>query len=342
MDAKIKDLGACRKEILFDVPKERVDKEFDLVYSDIQKHATLKGFRKGKAPMDLIKKQYTEMAKEEVIKSLISECYKEAVEKEKLAVASYPEIKDVNLNNGKFTFKALVDIRPDVKLKSYKGIKVASPKIEVKEEEVNKALESLKKSYAPTPKQEGADKDKSPAELPKLDDDFAKKLGLKDMDELKSKMNEQLMAQSKGRAEGQKRQRVIEHLLSGAKFEVPKSWIERQRAHVSNDVKIKLLMSGVKKEELDQKIKDEEAGIEKQSTDNVRLFFILDKIAEEEKIKVIKEEIDQYVKAMALRQGVSEEQLRKYLDEKNLWDDLIIEIQQGKVINFLLKETKND
>ncbi len=342
MSIKTKNLEECKQELQVEVPKEAVAHEFERVFSEFQKHVHMKGFRPGKAPLDMVKKHYAKLAEEEVIKSLIPEYYRKAVEQEKLAVASLPDISDVQMADGKLIFKATLDTRPEVKLKSYKGLKVNSQKVEVKESEIEAALENLRKHYAAN---EPKDKDKDkeiPQELPKLDDDFAKEIGFKDLADLKIKLNEQLLAQSKNRADLENRRQIVAHLLEGVNFNVPQSWVKNQHAHILNNSKINLLMSGVKKEEIDAKIKEQEKDIEKQAQDNVKLFFILEKISEAENVKVEEKEVELYIKSLALKQGVSEEQMKEYFGKKNLWDDLLADLRQEKVIDFLIKEAKKE
>jgi trigger factor len=112
MNIKVKAVDKCRKELEVEIDKEAVAQEFEKVFSDIQKHANIKGFRKGKAPIGIVKQHYAKVAEEEVIKSLISDAYRKALEQEKLQPASLPSIADVKLSEGKLFFKATVDLRP--------------------------------------------------------------------------------------------------------------------------------------------------------------------------------------------------------------------------------------
>jgi len=137
--------------VLFDIqiPKEDIEKAFDEVYSEMQKAANIPGFRIGKAPIAMVKSRYVKEAREEVLKRLIPKAYGMAVEEHKVDPIGFPEVSDVNLEEGKpLSFQARVETRPKFKLKNYRGIKVEKKKAALKEDDIDKTLENLRELNA--------------------------------------------------------------------------------------------------------------------------------------------------------------------------------------------------
>lgn len=148
MKSKLKKLKGTAREIEVTMSKESVDKVFDEVLGDIKKNVNIPGFRPGKAPMDVIQKNHQEEALDEVKQRLVPQAYQRALDEHSITPVSYPEITDVNISlAGELSFKAKVDVHPEVKIKHYTGIKVARNKVNVTEEEVSETLERLKNMY---------------------------------------------------------------------------------------------------------------------------------------------------------------------------------------------------
>jgi len=139
----------CTVLFEIEVPKETISQAFVDVYKEIAKVANIPGFRIGKAPLELVKKQYAGDAHGEVLRRLIPEAYKTAVQDGKIEPMGLPEITDVDLKDeSPLLFKAKVDTRPKIKVKDYKGIKVEKRTVAVKDEDVAKTLENLREINA--------------------------------------------------------------------------------------------------------------------------------------------------------------------------------------------------
>src|SRR3989338_2279576 len=163
-NSEVKKLDACKRQIDIEISREIVDKKLEDILDDINKKATVKGFRPGKAPRYAIENKHGNQAREEAIKDLISDSYQEALEKEALKPIDLPEIFDVELKEGILSYKAKVEVKPEVQIKDYRGLKINRKEIKVTSEEIQKAVEYLKTG-------QGLGKD-VPA-----DDAFAKGLG---------------------------------------------------------------------------------------------------------------------------------------------------------------------
>ena len=123
MDYKINHLSTVEKEIEVSFSAEEVQAQFKQEYSQLSHSVNIKGFRPGKAPLNVLKQFYGKNVKADVERHFISEGMQEAVLKEKLRLATNPEIFDENelTETGAFTFKLKAEVFPeiDIELKPF-------------------------------------------------------------------------------------------------------------------------------------------------------------------------------------------------------------------------------
>lgn len=149
MKTRIKNIEECRKLFEIEMPKELVEKITKEVYEEIKKVAKIPGFRPGSAPQDLLEKHYSRDAEEQILKRLVPEGYKKALEIHNVVPVGLPRVFNIVFQKDKpLTFEAEVDTRPVIRLKNYKGIKVRKKRISVLQEEINEALSKLRQMYA--------------------------------------------------------------------------------------------------------------------------------------------------------------------------------------------------
>jgi len=277
MKTTLKKIDACKREMTVDLPKETVEKKFDEIYKQIQKNAHIKGYRPGMAPMQMVQAQHSKLAREEVIKDLIPNSYREAIEQEKLMPVDLPQVTDVSFKDGGFSFKAAFEVVPEVKIKKYKALEVKRKQASVTDEDVNKSLEFLHQS-------KGLDK-KAP-----IDDSFAKGLGYVDLKELKETIKKQLDLTKSQQARVDMENQIVKQLLKNSELHVPQSASQKQLNYLIQEAKQRMTMQGVKKEEIESKEKELREQLKQTAVDDVKVYFILDKIAELENIKVEKPE----------------------------------------------------
>ncbi|MEP7016258.1 MAG: trigger factor [Verrucomicrobiota bacterium] len=131
------------------LPADEVTKEWDAIADSFARFAKIPGYRPGKAPRSVIEKRFRKEIQEEVTKKLVSKSYHEAVEKEKLRVASLSNIEDVQFGDDKsMRFRATVVTVPEFELPDYKKIPVKLPDTNVTETEIDAALERLRDQSA--------------------------------------------------------------------------------------------------------------------------------------------------------------------------------------------------
>lgn len=149
MKVKVKETDKCQKTLEIEVDKEVIQEEFVECYKEIRKTAQIPGFRKGKAPQEVLEKHFSDKANDKVLTNIVNDAYHEAIKKENIQPVSMPDISDVNFqSNDNLTFKAKVDIRPKYTMKDYKGIKIKKEKLNITDAEVNKVLGYLQDRYA--------------------------------------------------------------------------------------------------------------------------------------------------------------------------------------------------
>ena len=138
MSVQVEKLEKNMAKLTVEVPAENVEKAIQGAYNKMKKSINIPGFRKGKAPRQLIEKMYgKEVFYNDAIDAMLPSAYSDAVEECGEEIVSHPQIDVVQIENGKpFVFTATVAVKPAVELGEYKGIQVEKAPIEVKDEEI--------------------------------------------------------------------------------------------------------------------------------------------------------------------------------------------------------------
>lgn len=149
MKVEIKEGEGLKREISIELPAERVQTAIEAKFEEVQQTVTLKGFRKGHVPMARVKSMFADEVKADVVDELIKVTYPEAIKEKALNVASRPTLTNLNFtDDGGLVFTATVEVFPVVEKVVFDKLEVASPAIEVKDEEVNEVIEYLQKRMA--------------------------------------------------------------------------------------------------------------------------------------------------------------------------------------------------
>jgi len=135
-----------RAELVIEVSAEQFQKALNTAYNQAKKDIYIPGFRKGKAPREVIEGMYgKEVFYEDAINVLYPEVFPEAVEKAELNVVGTPGVDDLNVSeDGVLTLTMSVDVYPEVEMGEYKGITAYKPAVEVTDEEVDEEIENLR------------------------------------------------------------------------------------------------------------------------------------------------------------------------------------------------------
>ena len=149
MKANVEEISAIKKKVLVEIPENQVTQEVDSFYRDLGKKANIKGFRPGKVPRNILERYFKDYVKAEVVQKLIQDSYPTALSETDLHPVSPPVIDPGEFAEGKpFLYSAVVEVKPDIQLGGYTGLKIEGKREETKEEEVEERLKVLQNLHA--------------------------------------------------------------------------------------------------------------------------------------------------------------------------------------------------
>jgi trigger factor len=149
MKASVEEISSIKKKVSIEIPEDQVTQEVESFYKDLGKKAKIKGFRPGKVPRDILERYFKDYIKAEVIQKLIQDTYPQALSEANLQPVSPPVVDPGEFENGKpFQYSAVIEVKPDIKLEGYTGLKIEGKKEEVKDEEVGERLKALQNLHA--------------------------------------------------------------------------------------------------------------------------------------------------------------------------------------------------
>ncbi len=128
------------------VPAARIEQAVDERLRNVGRTARLKGFRPGKAPMKIVRRQFGSQIHREVVSELLRSSFSEAVAQEKLNPAGGPRIEPISMGEGQdLKYAAIFEILPEIALKGLDGLAVDQPVATVTEADIDTMIESLRK-----------------------------------------------------------------------------------------------------------------------------------------------------------------------------------------------------
>ncbi len=141
--------ATCRRELELEIPAEEVSKAMERVAKEFARIANVPGFRRGKAPVSLIRRRFADDIKGEVVQSLVPERVEKAVAEQKLTPISQPQVDKLEFNEGQpLKFRAVFEVLPEFVLGNYKGLEFEMPALEITGEDVTKTLEEMRERAA--------------------------------------------------------------------------------------------------------------------------------------------------------------------------------------------------
>jgi len=424
MKTDLENVSNLEKKLKIEVPAQKVNDEFSRAYKYLQREVNIKGFRKGKAPLETIKSIYGDKVKSDVAQNIVQATYWDALKEHKLTPVSMPSIDFTDVTEGEpFTYTAGFEIRPEVKIQKKSGFTVEKEKLDISDERINGVIDNVRQSHATyepvkedravqkgdfalidfegfldgvafpggTAKghlleigsnsfipgfedqiigmKKGETKDVNvsfPADyhaeelkgkpvvfkvtvneiqqkaLPELTEEFAQKLEHKSLADFKDQVRKEIEGSEKGRIEGETRDQLLKKFVEANPVEVPKSLLDEQRKALVADFKNRLQQQGFNDSNFDEYQQKWNDDFDKTAEYMVKSAFLIDKLAEEEKLTATDKDVDAKFDEMAKQWGMEKEKIKQFYKEKQGLDRMKYQITEDNVFQYLLKNSKVD
>ncbi|MEW8624517.1 MAG: trigger factor [Candidatus Thiodiazotropha sp.] len=149
MQVSVESGEGLERRLTVELPAEQIDAEVTKRLQQIGRTAKLDGFRPGKVPMKLLRRNYGGQVLQEVYGQMIETSYQEAIQQEKLQPAGMPKIEpgESNEEDGLFRYVATVEVMPEITLNPLSG-EVKRPVAEIADQDVDEMLMKLRKQRA--------------------------------------------------------------------------------------------------------------------------------------------------------------------------------------------------
>lgn len=185
MEFKINKIDAVKQEVEFELTYADLAPHFEKAFQKYQKKAEIPGFRKGKAPVSMIKRMYGDMIEQASLEDVANEVYKNYLDEHHVHPLGEAQMVDMDYEAKQlFKFKIKYEIKPEFELADYKGVEVNRTIHNVDEKMVDdevKYLQSKHVTYEDAPKADG-DEFSLTMDVQKLDETGTEIIGQSDKD----------------------------------------------------------------------------------------------------------------------------------------------------------------
>jgi len=145
MQVSIETLTGLERRMTIEVPAEEVESQVRSRLQEAAKTFNMKGFRKGKVPVKVIKNRFGEGVRQEVVGEVISQSWVEAVTKENVKPAGQPSIEPKNLEEGQnLEFIATFEVYPEIELKDFSAVTIEKKQAEILDTDIDKMIKTLR------------------------------------------------------------------------------------------------------------------------------------------------------------------------------------------------------
>ncbi len=182
MDVSIIDISNIEKQLQVTLSQEELQPHFAKAYKREQAKIEIRGFRKGKAPLDMVKRMYGEAIEYEALDDIANDVFKQILTEKNIFPLGEPSMTDIKFKHGEpFSFTIKYEVQPEFELKEYKGIAVEKLVHTVDEDELEDEIERLRKANSTLSEVQKAEDDEHivTVDIQELDDAGSPLIGKK-------------------------------------------------------------------------------------------------------------------------------------------------------------------
>jgi trigger factor len=176
-----------------------------------------------------------------------------------------------------------------------------------------------------------------PAEL---DDNLLQRWEVENEDELHERVHEELENRLTNQQRNEMDEQIYKYLLDHTDFDLPLDVVAEQTTTVLQRQYTNLILRGLSREQIAENMEQLRAGSEERAKEQLKIFFIMDKIADELKIEVNEEEVNGYIANLAIQRKQRPERMREEMTRDGSLEQFKLEVRQRKCIDKILETAK--
>ena len=418
MQVSVETTNGLERKMTVVIEEERLSSVIDGRLQDMTKTVKVKGFRTGKVPLKIVKQQYAQQVRQEVVGDVLQSTLYEAIGQEKLNPAGQPKIDSIKSDPGQgMEYTALFEIYPEVKLGDLSKETIEKQVAEIMDADVEEMLETVRgqhkewvtadrvakdgdqlninfkgmidgevfpggeandmpielgsgrmikgfeeglvgakagddvtlsvtfpddyhaKDLAGKPAEFDTHVNKvEEAKLPELDDEFAKKLGIKDASlenmhkEIKASMQQEL----DNRLNTQMKTSVMDALVNAHDFDVPKPLIEDESEAIKKNMLENLKQQGMQ----DQGMQVDASMFADQAVRRVKLGLIMSEIVQSEKIDADEDRVKKKIEEIAAPYEQPQQVIDWYNGDKQRLAEVRALVTEEQIVDWAMEKAK--
>ncbi|MDR2884873.1 MAG: trigger factor [Deferribacteraceae bacterium] len=149
MNVTVNDAPKSQKELLIELPYSKFEEAADTECDNVAKKAKIPGFRPGKAPRDVVKKQNMHQIRAAAAEKVINDAMREALVSNNINPLTQPEVKNVVMEEGKpISFTVMVDVYPTFSIAKFEGFAFERTNIAIDDSDVENTIKTLQDRFA--------------------------------------------------------------------------------------------------------------------------------------------------------------------------------------------------
>ncbi|MFP4539816.1 MAG: trigger factor [Candidatus Paceibacterota bacterium] len=312
----INNTGDSEVEITAEIPAEEMKKQYSESLKEAQKDAELDGFRKGKAPLEMVEKQVGQgFLMQKAAEKILQEEYPRILSYEKIEPIGQPQVTITKIAPGSdLGFKIKTATMPEVELGDYKEIAKRALKEnplsedpEVTQEEMDETVYNIRASQLLEEKRQKGEEVPSPEslkeeDLPALTDEFVSSLGeFSNLDDFHKKIKEHLERQKRSKEQEKQWAAILDAIIEESNITIPSVLVESELDKMTAQLKDDVQRAGLEFSDYLSKVQKTEEDIRAEWKENAakraKTQLILNTIAEKENIspdpEVVEEQVNQ-------------------------------------------------
>ena len=173
-----------------------------------------------------------------------------------------------------------------------------------------------------------------------LDQNLFDRFEVKNVDELREKTRDRLQNELEQRIRSEMTEQIHRYLLDNTEFDLPLDLVADQATTVLRRLYTNLLIRGLSREQIEEQMEHLKASSEEQAKQQLKTFFVMDKVADKLGITVGEEEINGYIAQLAMSRGQRPERLREQMERDGSLAQFKLEVRTDKCVAKLLESAK--